>query len=408
MDFPSYSPEVAANIEAQLSVNGEYTAAQVQAAVQAYTGMTGGELSMAGQSVQGMLSGQDPIQASAPLLGAAMLSTGVAAPVAAAVMAGLTLADGLARTLGPKNDCSDGYSIGGDATWKAGAFGAGSGGASSICVHTPRPAGPTSVYWNKLDDTIANWRLHSFDWVDPINAGVDTGPGGANVGMYRQVVDVELPAIADMEKRGPLPPDVAFAKAFCLAWKANAERAINGHPIARLPDLLMAVLKGWNATHSSSSSVTIPESGGYVTSEHDPDVRTRDSVVSVLLAGHLDGNELGPLTINAGPAVSPLGNVFLKFAAKGKQMASLGTLVEVQAPAAPAKPRTISLHGIGEFGKNLAGYKLTVDQKGVLEATRIAPPASDGFTVLGKHVSKKEAIGGGLIAGGLLALKFLL
>jgi hypothetical protein len=194
-------------------------------------------------------------------------------------------------------------------------------------------------------------------------------------------------------------PQGAFLMAFYRAYVHSLEFVINGYEQPDTYGLLLATKAAFDRQHSASSTWTFR-----------PSPRSAPGSGTWLeryLGGQFDqGHTKPPITINAGPDVSALGNVFLKFAAKGKQMASLGTLVEVQAPA-PAKPRTISLHGIGEFGRNLAGYKLTVDQKGVLEATRIAPPASDGFTVLGQHVTKKQAIGGGLVAGALLAAKLL-
>jgi hypothetical protein len=130
---------------------------------------------------------------------------------------------------------------------------------------------------------------------------------------------------------------------FCVAWKANAELYLNGHPYSSLPNLLQACYAAWQASHQPTSTYTIrPELGvedqqewtfhvdggssqggrhldynGYIQTrgpcvrdterDHNPinipdnACYSTETMVQMILAGQADDQRRPPLVLNTGP-----------------------------------------------------------------------------------------------------------
>jgi hypothetical protein len=298
---------------------------QVASGILGYTGITDEQFSLGVSAAQKLLSGDDPIDAASPLISAGLAASGVGAPVLAAVSVGLPMVESLIKDFVIKDDCSDGYSIG---SGYKGPFGSG---VSPICVHNPRPQAIGDLYWKNLDKFIEAWRMsptilgQGFHWSDAM------GSDPAHLLLYRQIHDIELPRLTNsLEDQ--------FYKLFDLAWKSNAERFINGHPSIDVATLFNQVVRAWNAGHPNTGTpLVIQPSDGFITSERDPQIRTTDPVVRILLAGHIDNQYRGPLKLNAG---SP--DIFSLSTQAAKQ-AVVDAAIAKAKKSPPPKPKPLAL-----------------------------------------------------------------
>jgi hypothetical protein len=272
--------------------------AQVNDAVQTYNN----RYAAATGALMGILGG-GPVNAETmgPVITTALAVAGITDPVILAVVAvGLPILDKIiALFSSPAPAC----------TWMVG----------DACFTKTRPYGPASDTWVRFDDFVAS--------------DFEASPGGPVNGafpFYRSTIECELRWI---EQAGGGDNVFQFIKAYDLAWKINAEYAINGYG-GHIDDcqLLSAVAAAWNNAHSSSSTYVFQKTPQQVLGNNqsrtdwqcmnaygqgnlnDPSTPT---YIGLLLAGVPTGTECSIPPINTGPRLLDLNNPWVLRAKAG-------------------------------------------------------------------------------------------
>jgi hypothetical protein len=275
-------------------------------------------------AVAKMATGHVDAATVAPLIAAALLASGVGAPIAGIVAAAIPLVAGVVQAIQ-------------QAGWASFIFGPPAphcdwtyGDASQRCVSGKRPWGPgDSAHWSPFTDYIGQAFAH-YDELHALAAALagDTQsdyqaatPYGAGASGYYDLRQ----RYAD-EARGWPQGLRDFYAAYILAWKADAERQANGMQGAVKSQLLQTVVDAHNRAHAAPTMQLAGKSfadGG--------------TFVEAMLNGDVDDQVYPPITINVGPAsVPPEAHMHLR--ARGASPPLSGHTLHLHHPALAGEP----------------------------------------------------------------------
>lgn len=225
----------------------------------------------------------------APVLAMGLAATGVGAPAAAVVSAVLPAAQAILGALGLFQGGNDQHF-----DWYVGQTG----------FKGPTPSDPTDPLWKRIDSFLPPLPKPNStdDFATQTKRAIAYGAFPEYIYIENDLYDMSIGG----GKYKNLPKGAQdFAKALFGAWKANAERQINGHKGATLPALLQAVHSGWERSHTSGPTYTFSRgdlgnfSPANYAKPNSPFV-SNTNFIELLLGGVLDKNREAPLTIHVG------------------------------------------------------------------------------------------------------------
>lgn len=297
-------------------------------------------------------TGQVSLTTVAPILAMGLAATGVGAPAAAIVAAALPIVDAIGHALGLFGDSAPHFD------WIVGQQG--------FVGHIPY--GPTDSLWTPLSQMIPPTQPNSDIPSQYVSGPVPRGflASGATIfpawnrkpdftaidrsfPEYRNIESDLLDLSVRFNDKTNMAGDTSvnaahlkikspnrfngwpkgardFAMAFYGAWKADAEKAINGHKRAGSSAILTAVISGWNRGHSDSETFTISPKHAYLWNQNPDNPwgpwaryipstvppapysdlyrETCASYIEGLLSGDIDNIRRPPIVLNIGPRPS--------------------------------------------------------------------------------------------------------